>query len=228
MNTAFSRLALTSCLSFSLLASASAITYSIDSGAPVGAVGDTSATWAAAAVNHFTVVAGGQNIQSVSVLFGASPISPASNLVGGEPFTVVVWSDPNGDGNPADALVLSSATGTITTFDDNVTFQTTPISALGLSVGQSFFAGVYFNAIGNKRPVAASGPGSPGESWVAYNAASPLDLNDLDAANAFGLLGTVAGSPGIVAMVRANGVPEPASFTLAGIAALGLLRRRRA
>lgn len=227
MNTAFSRLALTSCLSFSLLASARAVTYSIDGGTAIGAAGDTAPSWSAAALNHFTVVAGGQNINSVSVMFGAAGF--ATNLAGGEPFSVVIWNDPNGDGNPADATVLSSAAGTITTFNDSVTFQTTPIPPVGLSVGQSFFAGVYFQSVNNQSPLGVTLTGTPTESWVAYNAATPVNLNSLATSNAFGLLQSVVSNPpGLVAMVRANGVPEPASFTLAGIAALGLLRRRRA
>jgi MYXO-CTERM domain-containing protein len=62
---------------------------------------------------------------------------------------------------------------------------------------------------------------------VSYNAASPLNLNNLSAADAFGTMQAVLGQP-LVAMVRANGVPEPGTLTLAGVAALGLLRRRRA
>ena len=50
--------------------SARAVTYSVDGGSPAAALGDTNAGWSAVALNHFTAVAGGQNITSVSVLFG--------------------------------------------------------------------------------------------------------------------------------------------------------------
>src|SRR6187399_1048153 len=113
-----------------------AVTYSIDGGTPAASLGEHTAGWSAAAINHFTVVAGGQNVTSVSVLFGVNPSSPPNNLAGGEPFTVAVWSDPNSDGNPNDAVLLGSAGGVITVFNDNVTFQATAITPLGLSVGQ--------------------------------------------------------------------------------------------
>ena len=212
----------------SVLTSSHAAVYSIDTGTAAGAIGDNaSPNWSAAGLNHFTAVAGSQNIVSISVVFGAGAPS-TTNLVGGEAFTVVIWNDPDGNGNPSDAQVLSSAAGTITVFNDNVTFQTTPITPVGLSVGQSFFAGVYYQNYFNKFPGGVSGSGTPGESWVSFNATAPLNLNNLAAADAFGVLGTVTGSPGIVSMVRANGVPEPTAAAFAGLAALGLLRRRRA
>ncbi len=215
----------------SVLTSAHAAVYSIDAGTAVAAVGDnTSPNWSAAGINHFTAVAGSQNIVSISVVFGTA-LPSVSNIVGGEAFTVVIWSDPDGNGNPSDAQVLSSAAGTITVFNDNVTFQTTPITPVGLTVGQSFFAGVYYQNYVNKFPGAVSGPGSPGESWVSFNATAPLNLNNLAAGGpgtAFGVLGTVTGNPGIVSMIRANGVPEPTAAAFAGLAALGMLRRRRA
>ena len=212
----------------SVLTSAHAAVYSIDAGTAVAAVGDnTSPNWSAAGINHFTAVAGSQNIVSISAVFGAGAPN-VTNLVGGEAFTVVIWSDPDGNGNPSDAQVLSSAAGTITVFNDNVTFQTTPITPVGLTVGQSFFAGVYYQNYFNKFPGAVSGPGSPGESWVSFNATAPLNLNNLAAADAFGVLGTVVGQPGLVSMIRANGVPEPTAAAFAGLAALGMLRHRRA
>lgn len=212
----------------SVLTSAHAAVYSIDAGTAVGAVGDNaSPNWSAAAINHFTVVAGSQNIVSISAVFGTA-LPFVSNIVGGEAFTVVIWSDPDGNGNPSDAQVLSSASGNITVFNDNVTFQTTPITPVGLTVGQSFFAGVYYQNYLNKFPGGVSGSATPNESWVSFNATAPLNLNNLAAADAFGVLQTVVSSPGIVSMIRANGVPEPTAAAFAGLAALGMLRRRRA
>ena len=218
-------------LSLTLLSAATsrAVVYSNDGGVPAASLGDDTAGWSAAAINHFTVVAGGQNITSVSVMFGANPTAPPDNLAGGEPFTVAVWSDPNGDGNPNDAVLLGSAAGVITFFNDNVTFQSTPIVPLGLSVGQSFFAGVYYESYpANVLPQAVSGSGGfPAEAWLAYNPAGTLNLSSLGTSPVLGNFGATVGNPSIVPMVRANGVPEPGAMSLTGLAALGLLGRRR-
>lgn len=120
------------------------------------------------------MTAGSQNIVSISAVFGAG--LPFAQIVGGEAFTAVLWNDPNGDGNPNDATVLSSASGLISTFNDNVTFQTIAIPAVGLSVGRELFAGVYFTGYNNKFPMGVSAPGVLADSWVWFNATAPLNL----------------------------------------------------
>jgi hypothetical protein len=86
--------------------------------------------------NHFTAVAGGQTIESISIAWSG---------FGGDPITVKLWSDPNGDGNPNDALLLSSVAG-VTANPNNVLgpalFTTYDIPDVTLFVGQSFFVGV--------------------------------------------------------------------------------------
>ena len=145
------------------------------------------------------------------------------------PAPVAVWSDPNGDGNPNDAALLGSATGVITVFNDNVTFQATPIVALGLSVGQSFFAGVYYQSYpANVLPQAVSAAGgSPAEAWLAYHPSGVLNLNSLGTSPVLANFGTTVGNPNVIPMVRVTGVPESGTLALAGLAASGLLRRRR-
>lgn len=206
-----------------------AVTYSVDGGSFGATLGDTDPNWSAAAINHFTAVAGGQNIVSISVLFGGTSLPP-SGLTGGEAFTVAVWSDPDNNGNPSDAVLLGSASGNISVFNDNVTFQTTAIPTVSLAVGQSFFAGVYYQSYAaNILPQAVStSGGSPSESWIAYVQPGTLNLSAIGSSPVLGNLGTIVGTPGIVAMVRANGVPEPGAVALTGLAAAGLLRRRRA
>jgi len=207
-----------------------AATYSIDLGTAVAALGDTSG-WSAAVLNHFTAAAGSLTIDSISVVFG----SPAggNGLAGGEAFTVVLWSDPNGDGNPGDAVVLGSASGNLSVFNSpSSQAQSTSISPVTLAVGQSFFAGVAYSNYGaNVNPGGVAPSATPGESWLAYNGPlGPVDLNNLSGSAALGTLGSLvplAGANSLVSMIRANGVPEPATAALAGLGLLTLNRRRR-
>lgn len=221
-------LALTGLVSALTSGTAAAANYSIDSGSAVAALGDTD-PWSAAAVNHFTAAAGGDTISSISVVFG-SPVG-GTGLVGGEAFTVVLWSDPNSDGNPNDAVVLGSAAGTISIFNSPTSAaQTTSITPVALTAGQSFFAGVVYNSYAaNITPGAVSPSGTPGDSWLAYNGTSgPININSLNSSVALDVLGTlVPAASGLASMVRANGVPEPTSAGLAGLGLLALSRRRR-
>lgn len=206
---------------------AGAVTYSIDGGTSAAALGDNTAGWSAAAINHFTVVAGGQNLISVDVLFGGNT-TPANLLAGGEPVVVALWSDPNGDGDPTDASLLTFSASTIASIAGTA-FQTIPITPQGLSVGQSFFAGVVYQTYGagvNPQAVSVAG-GTPSDAWLAYNSAGTININNPGSAPVFGNFGATVSAPTAIPMLRATGVPEPGSALLAGVAALGLLRRRR-
>src|SRR6478672_4424449 len=61
--------------------------------------------------NHFDVIAGQTSISTVSVAWG-TPIAPDPSQ-NGTPVTIAVWSDPNGDGSPTDAVLLGSVAGTV-------------------------------------------------------------------------------------------------------------------
>jgi hypothetical protein len=211
---------------------ASAATYSIDSGSvSLGIGGEVvpGTPWSGAVLNHFTAVAGSQIITSISVVFGypADPGLSPSGLVAGDPFTVGIWSDPNNDGNPNDAVLLGSTNGTISIFN-NSTFQTTPLSVV-LGVGQSFFAGVMVQNYGDKYPMGVSMGNSPTESWGALVVGGTLNPNNLAGANILAPLQNFPNLTGIpaVGLVRANGVPEPTSTCLTAVAGIALLRRRR-
>ena len=62
-------------------------------------------------LNSFTVLPGAETITSVSIAWG-SPSDPDPSL-DGLPYLAVIWSDPDGDGDPADAHVLGTASGVI-------------------------------------------------------------------------------------------------------------------
>jgi PEP-CTERM motif len=161
--------------------------------------------------NHFIAVAGGQTIESISIAWASRP----PNTAAGTPLIAKLWSDPNGDGNPDDAVLLSAIAGI--TADLNAVglavFTTYDIPDVTLLIGQSFFVGgsVPSNtAVGVDRT-----PPISNESWFAPSAdflgSSPINLGEV--ANA-------------ELMVRANGtapaaVPEPTSLALLATALFG-------
>ena len=218
-------------LTLALSVTGRAATYSIDSGTAATSLGDNTAGWSAATLNHFTATAGAQTITAISVVFGNPGAN--SNLAGGENFTVVLWSDPDGNGNPSDAVVLASATGNMSLFNSPTSAaQSTAISPVTLAVGQSFFAGVVYNNYGaNILPAGVAPSGAPGDSWLAYNVpgGGNINVSNLAGSNAFGTLASVVpAAAGLAAMVRAEAVPEPGVAALSGLALItGLSRRRR-
>jgi hypothetical protein len=88
-------------------------TYQIDDGTAEDAVGfgngiqNLEAVW----FNQFDVIPGQTSISTVSVAWG-TPFFP-DPAMDGTPITIGIWSDPNGDGNPSDAVLLGQVSGTI-------------------------------------------------------------------------------------------------------------------
>lgn len=62
-------------------------------------------------LNEFAVIPGSETITSISIAFG-TPLFPDPSL-NGLSYTAILWSDPNGDGSPTDAVVLATAPGTV-------------------------------------------------------------------------------------------------------------------
>src|SRR5436853_4226250 len=87
--------------------------YMLDDGTAEDAVGfgngvtNSQALW----MNHFDVISGQTMISTISVAWG-TPANPDPSL-NGMPVTIAVWSDPNGDGDPTDGLLLGSVAGTV-------------------------------------------------------------------------------------------------------------------
>jgi hypothetical protein len=202
-------------------------------------------------LNRYTVEPGSEILDAVSLTFGAPPrsgLSLNSGLAPAQtsPITVLLYSDPNNDGNPIDAQLLTQATGRVQNPDTDE-FTTIALVPTTLAVGQNFFVGALFrNLERNQRPatadlgpVNATTPPSLGRSWFAIGnhgdgQPSNIDLNNL--ANNFAPNGgqspvplpTIYGNW----VLRASGqpfrknVPEPEM--LWGLGAIGVwLRSRR-
>src|SRR6476646_2935333 len=90
----------------SLLANTPLFTYMIDDGTAEDSIGLT-AGGTFVSCNSFPVTGGNNVITSISIAWG-TPLFPDPTL-NGLPYTAVLWSDPNGDGSPTDAVVLAQA-----------------------------------------------------------------------------------------------------------------------
>jgi hypothetical protein len=111
--------------------------YFLDDGAGELNVGYQSPTASIAMVNQFTVANNLTTINSIDVAVGDF----AAGSLNGLPCDVYLWSDPNQDGNPADAVVLAHASGVVANSGTN-TFTSYPIppTAVGAN-GTKFFVG---------------------------------------------------------------------------------------
>lgn len=117
--------------------------YQVDDGTAENSIGwgdgakNAEALW----FNQFDVVApcNSTTLISVSIAWGSPTFPDESN---GTPVTVAIWSDPDGDRNPSDAVLLGSVAGTIENANTNtfVTYTFSPPVTLPAGAA-SFFVG---------------------------------------------------------------------------------------
>ena len=128
--------------------------YQLDLYDGVGSPGSIGANIVRDAVylNQFAVLPGKEVITSVNILWGRFSVD-------GTPITVIVWNDPNNDGNPSDATVLTAVDTEVVDSDTNL-LTTYPVGAVLVGKpGDSFFIGV--KTFGRGASVGLSGPPSP-------------------------------------------------------------------
>ncbi|HMJ04868.1 MAG TPA: PEP-CTERM sorting domain-containing protein [Chthoniobacterales bacterium] len=173
-------------------------------------------------LNSFAVTGGFNVINSISIAFG-SPGGTGANM-NGVAFTAILWNDPNGDGSPTDATVLTTAPGVVSGFSTNafVTVSLTPTAVLT----PNFFVGFLITQPDPAFPAAfdQTAPTFANRSFVTGGTTGDInDLNNNDlpvaAIESFGLVGNW--------LIRANAIPEPSTYMLAGLGLLGLLGLRR-
>jgi len=153
-----------------------ASTYMLDDGSAEDAIGLT-AGGDTICLNEFAVIPGSESISSVSIAWGTPAFFDPS--LDGLPYTVAIWSDPNNDGDPGDAQLLTTASGVVSQQGTD-TFIQTNISATITT--NNFFVGFLITQLAGQFP-AAFDESNPifNRSYIAGGANGNINnLNDND------------------------------------------------
>ena len=180
--------------------------YQLDDGTAEDAIGLTIGG-DIISLNEFAVVPGSETIKSVEIAWGTPVFFDPS--LDGLPYTVAIWSDPNGDGNPTDAVLLTTAGGVVSNQGTD-TFISTDIPDTVIATS-NFFVGFLITHTAGQFP-SAFDESNPifNRSYVAGGAQGDinnLNNNDLPVApiESFGLFGNWL----IRATATGEGTPTP-------------------
>ncbi len=176
--------------------------------------------------NQFDVQPGGERITQIGLSFGSS-------LTVGGPISLLVYNDPNNDGDPTDAVLLSRFDTTIlesdSNFDEPTFFDISPT----VVTGTFFIAAMLLDVPGNAGMTFHNEPGeSLGRSWLGVSTTNPGTFDPADVAGSSVDLAPATidslGAPGNW-VLRAIGepIPEPASLAVLSLGGLLTLGRRR-
>jgi formylglycine-generating enzyme required for sulfatase activity len=191
--------------------------YQWDDGTFVDQVGTTGG-WMAW-LNQFSVEPGRATISAISLSYGfqlgATPLN-------GTPVTVYLWSDPNGDGDPSDAVVLASAQ-TVVSHEWSDFMNVVPITPTNVGlIGTNFFVGAIINVEDEAYPAnyddSQAQSSIATQSWI-YTDGNSIDPNALAAASSggrlltFGVSGNwmvraLAVNPVVLNDANHNGIPD--------------------
>jgi hypothetical protein len=123
----------------------------------LGLLGGSGMIW----LNQFTAERDGEEIVAVDVAWGT--------VAEGTPTDIAVWSDPDGDGDPWDALLLMTSGPVPAANPDTDAFTTVqvPPTLVG-NAGDGFFVGAHLSHGAGEYPAALDEtPPSQGRSWVS-------------------------------------------------------------
>lgn len=196
---------------------AEAQTYTLDDGTAEDSIGLQAAGASFICLNSFAVTPGNNTIISISIAWGTPAFADAT--LNGLTYTAVLWSDPNGDGNPLDAVVLATAPGVIAGSSTN-TFNLSPITPTTVLTTNFFVGFVITQATATQFPAAfdQTAPTFANRSFVVIGN-NPNNLAGAATIESFGLVGNW--------MIRANAIPEPSTYALIGLGLVGMVFLRR-
>jgi hypothetical protein len=156
--------------------------YFYDDGVSENNIGFAGTAASIAWLNQYAVVNNRSVVNSIDIAFGLNTTTPSLN---GYPVTVYLWSDPNGDGNPTDAVVLASASGVVANSGTD-TYNAFPITPTNVGAnGTKFFVGAIVNGVvvssgGGCYPCRIDQTHTQGKSWISGNATTvPIDPANL-------------------------------------------------
>lgn len=192
--------------------------YRLDDGVPGSAVIGPNPGFGVVFMNQFDIEPNFGVVTSIEATFRRfGQDIPATEVVAG------LWVDPDGDGDPIDALLVATSETLIVQQSSGTEYEfgfADPVDVSTMS--GSFFAGVFYQspaagntyfAIGN--PIS---PASSGRSWMTFfdNAPDPTDFADRE-----------LWTRSTVWTIRANAVPGPATAWIACASLFAATRRRR-
>jgi C1A family cysteine protease len=154
--------------------------YTVDDGSSensIGLINGGDIMW----LNQFTALPGSETISSIALTWG-TPLYPG-DIPSGKPTTVALYEDPDDDGNPDDAVLLATASTSVTNPDSDLF---TTVSITPSTVSGSFFVGALLpNQQAGEYPASLdqSAPVS-GRSWIVSSTTlGTFNLNDLSDPN---------------------------------------------
>jgi len=193
--------------------------YRVDDGTAETNVGVGEPPFGLACLNHFIAQPGALTIGSLSITWGLVPDNT--------PATLLVYRDPNQDGNPIDAdwIYGGGITTSSTSGNDFVTYNFTPQT---FAPGESFFVGFWLQQpSGGWGPAAFDTDIPQGESWLVISFQNffinELGLNALPPTRVENVNGLGPGNW----MIRANAVPAPGGLAMLVAALIVSPPRRR-
>jgi hypothetical protein len=159
-------------------------------------------------LNNFVAVDGDLVITEIQIAFGQNTF--------GQPVEVFIWSDPNNDGNPIDAQVITSLSGFVTVESGFpvAEFSSFNIPDVQFAPGDSFFVGAIMQPSGLAVLIDTETPA--GQSWYTTDTVAPINPNDLNSANGplRNLTDSSLNGTFMIRAIGASSIPEPSSAAL--------------